>query len=63
MRVAKLKRGWRANRVDIERGLYVLVGVSVQAARPENEGTTNFRNVEEYIANNTAPFCNTAVRS
>jgi hypothetical protein len=63
MRVAKLKRGWRANRGDSERGLCVLVGVSAQAAWPENEGTTNFRNVEEYIANNTASYCNTAVRS
>jgi hypothetical protein len=63
MRVAKLKRGWRANSGDSERGLCVLAGVSAQAARPENEGTTNFRNVGEYIAKNTASYCNTAVRS
>jgi len=60
MRVAKLKRGWRSNS---EPGLRVLAGIGAQAPRPENEGTTNFRNVGEYIANNTASYCNTAVRS
>ena len=62
MRVAKLKRGWRANRGDSDRGLCVLAGVSAQADRPENEGTTKFRSVGEYIANNTTSYCNTAVR-
>jgi hypothetical protein len=63
MRVAKLNHGWRSNRGDSERDLCVLVGVSAQSARSENEGYTNFRNVGEYIANNAASYCNTAVRS
>lgn len=63
MRVAKLKRGWRANRGDSERGLCVLAGISAQAGRPENEGHTKCRNVGEYIAKNTASYCNTTVRS
>ena len=63
MRVAKLKSGWRANRCDSEPGLCVLAGISAQAARYENDGTTNFRNIGERIANNTASYCNMAVRS
>jgi hypothetical protein len=62
-RVVKLKRGWRANKGDSELGLCILAGTSAQAARPENEGTTNFRNVGEPIANNTTSYCNAEVRS
>jgi hypothetical protein len=54
MSVAKLKRGWRANRDGSEPGQRVLAGIGAQAPRPENEGTTNLRNVGKYIANNTA---------
>jgi hypothetical protein len=63
MRVAKLNHEWRSSRGDSERGLCVLVGISSQAARPENEGNTNFRNVGEYRAKNTASYYNMAVRS
>jgi hypothetical protein len=52
MRLAKRKRGWRANRDVSERGLCVLAGISAQAARSENEVNTNFRKVGKYIAKN-----------